>query len=199
MDCTSIREALSAQLDGEEPGIDGEILRRHLASCAACRAFVDETRFLQDALRFARLPPPAGLGSRVVARHLEARSPRRLADSPVRTGLVLVAVAQVILAVPGLVLGDDQGAPIHIAHEMGSWEVALAIGFLFAAWRPLRAVGMVPFAFALAACLIGTALFDLVHGRTSALVESSHLLAVAGSLLLWQLAHPRAHRTLVAT
>ena len=111
---------------------------------------------------------------------------------PVRVALVAVAAAQLALAIPGLVYGTDEGAPIHVAHEAGSWSLALAVGFLFAAWRPLRAVGMLPFVGALAAGLLFTAGLDLAHGKALALDESSHLLELIGTGLLWLLVHPRA-------
>ena len=108
-----------------------------------------------------------------------------------RLGLVAVAIAQLALAVPSLIYGTDEGAPIHIAHEVGAWDLALAIGFLFAAWRPLRAVGLLPFVAALSAGLLLTAVIDVVHGRAVALTETTHLLELFGTLLLWMLASPR--------
>jgi predicted anti-sigma-YlaC factor YlaD len=92
--------------------------------------------------------------------------------------------------------GSDEGAPVHIAHEMGSWDVALAVALLFAAWRPLRAVGLLPFVAVLAAGLLGTAVIDLFNGRAVALTETTHLLELVGALLLWLLTRPPArHRS----
>ncbi len=78
---------------------------------------------------------------------------RSFLSSPVRVALAGIALAQLALAVPTLLFGTDEGAPVHIAHEVGAWDLALAVGFLFAAWRPLRAVGMLPFVAALSAGL----------------------------------------------
>ena len=63
----------------------------------------------------------------------------------------------------------------------------LAVGFLFAAWRPLRAVGLLPFVAALAAGLVGTTIMDVMNRRAVALVETTHLLELVGALLLWLL------------
>jgi len=104
-----------------------------------------------------------------------------------RLGLVAVAVAQLGLAVPTLLFGSDEGAPIHIAHEVGAWDLALAIAFVFAAWRPLRAVGLLPFAAALSGGLIITAIIDVLNGRAIALTETTHLLELVGTGLLWML------------
>src|SRR5205085_6412835 len=114
------------------------------------RAFAAQAADISVGLR--PMPPPTpDLTSRVVGR-FEDRSVALLM-LPVRLGLVLVGIAQLVLAVPSLVFGADEGAPVHIAHEAGSWDLALAVGFLFAAWRPLRAVGLLPFVVVLSACL----------------------------------------------
>ena len=47
-------------------------------------------------------------------------------------------------------LGDDPGATVHVARELGSFDVALAVGLLVAAWQPARAWGLLPVAAALA-------------------------------------------------
>ncbi|MGH3429575.1 MAG: zf-HC2 domain-containing protein [Mycobacteriales bacterium] len=49
MNCVKYREALSAQLDGEETAAERGAIDAHLASCAACRRFAD------DAARVTRL------------------------------------------------------------------------------------------------------------------------------------------------
>ena len=67
-----------------------------------------------------------------------------------RLGLVLVGLIQLCYAIPGLVLGDDAGAPVHIAREQGSWAAALAVALLVAAWRPHHVEGLLPFVAALA-------------------------------------------------
>jgi predicted anti-sigma-YlaC factor YlaD len=131
----------------------------------------------------------------LTARVLEtARAERHRPDpltSTLRLGLVVVGIAQLALAVPGLVYGTDEGAPIHIAHEVGSWDLALAIAFVFAAWRPLRVVGLLPFAAVLSGGLILTAIIDVAHGRAVALTETTHLLELVGTALLYLLMAPR--------
>ena len=115
------------------------------------------------------------------------RHGRGSGTSVLRIGLVVIALAELTLAVSPLVFGSDEGAPVHVAHEVGAWDVALAVGFLFAAWRPLRAVGLLPFVAALAAGLVGTAVLDVMNRRAVALVETTHLLELVGALLLWLL------------
>ena len=75
----------------------------------------------------------------------------------------------------------------HAAHELGSFNLALAIAFAVGAIRPELAAGLAwPCAIA-AAGLTGTAVIDLIGGQTPGADEAQHLVAVAGALLLvWQ-------------
>src|SRR5207237_1567897 len=93
-----------------------------------------------------------------ITRERAAKS-RRFDPEALRGGLIDLAVVQMLLALPGLLLGRDAGAPVHIAREVGSFDFALAVGFLCVGWRPARAYGMLPLVAALVACLgITTAL-----------------------------------------
>ena|SRR5256885_383358 len=183
MSCREIREACSAALDGEESGVSRDVIEEHLRTCASCRAFVSG----------AEMPD---LTPRIVAAAEEGRAVRPFRESPVRVALVGVALVQLAFAVPTLLFGNDEGAPVHIAHEVGAWDLALAIGFLFAAWRPLRAVGMLPFVAALSAGLMLTAVVDIANGKTPALLEVTHVLELVGTALLWMLTSPRPRRVL---
>jgi predicted anti-sigma-YlaC factor YlaD len=136
-----------------------------------------------------RLEParPVGVGSDVLVRAVLARSrppkrPTRLAWA--RGGLVATAIAQAVITAPQLIYGRDHAAPVHIAHEEGAFAMALAVGFLVAAWRPDRAKGMRTVVGATAALLVVTAVADLVSGRTGIGDEAPHALAVGGWLLL---------------
>jgi predicted anti-sigma-YlaC factor YlaD len=181
--CREVREAVSAAADGERADVTHTKIDHHLRRCASCRAF---------AQRMPDLTP--GIVERATASRLVVP----FWGSPVRVGLALVGIAQLALAVPGLIFGTDEGAPIHIAHEAGAWDLALAVGFLLAAWRPLRAVGMLPFAAALGAGLVLTAIVDILHGRQPALMETPHLLELVGTVLLWLLTARRTKPTLSA-
>jgi predicted anti-sigma-YlaC factor YlaD len=98
-------------------------------------------------------------------------------------------MAQLIISIPALG-GADAGAPVHIAHEQGSWALALAVGLLVVAWRPSRATGILPLMAALVAGLTITCVLDVTAGRTVAGTEAPHGLAVLGLALLWLVAHP---------
>ena len=91
-----------------------------------------------------------------------------------------------------LLFGQDHAAPVHVAHEMVFVDVAVAIGFLVAARRPARAMGMLSLVGIAAGLLVVTAVVDLMAGRTSLSDEAPHLLVVAGWLLLHRLAYNRS-------
>ena len=93
-----------------------------------------------------------------------------------------------MITAPLLLNGRDRGAPEHVAHEIGAFAAALAVGFVVAAWKPDRARGMQTLVGAAAALLVVTALFDLVNGRTGLGDEAPHVLAVLGWLLLVRVA-----------
>jgi predicted anti-sigma-YlaC factor YlaD len=52
MECDSAREAISAQIDGEDPGVPAEALEAHIAGCAECLSWQQRAR---SATRRARL------------------------------------------------------------------------------------------------------------------------------------------------
>jgi predicted anti-sigma-YlaC factor YlaD len=103
----------------------------------------------------------------------------------------MVALAQLAIAIPAL-SGADSGASVHIAHEQGSWALALAVGLLVVVWSPARANGMLPLVGALVAGLTLTSGLDILNGRTAAGAEAPHGLAILGLMLLWWVAHPTA-------
>ena len=121
-------------------------------------------------------------------------TPQRFHPEWARYALFIVAATQLLLALPALLLGDSLGASVHIARELGSWDVALAVGLLYAAWRPERAGGLLPFAAALAGTMALTAVLDVTAGRQSVLSESHHVLELVGLSLLVVLARPTWHR-----
>jgi predicted anti-sigma-YlaC factor YlaD len=185
MDCEGARIAISALLDAEEPSARRDALERHLAGCAGCRRWREDAH---EVTRRIRLLPAAVPAASQGLLDTAAAATRRWTwpetATLTRIALVLVAFGQIALTVPALIFGNDHAAPIHIAHEMGSFDLALAVGFLVAAWRPSRARGMSAIVGVAALVLILTAVIDLAAGRTSPGDEAPHLLALAGWLLL---------------
>jgi predicted anti-sigma-YlaC factor YlaD len=182
-------------LDGEDPGADTAEVERHLAGCAECRAWRDTAHEVTRRVRLAAVPPvPRRVREAAAAARASAdrrHGWRRWKSRQVvllRTGLAAVAAGQAAITVPYLLFGADRMAPVHIAHEMGSLDAALAVGFAAAAWRPGRALGMRMLVGAAAVLLAVTALADLAAGRTTVADEAPHLLPVAGWLMIRRLA-----------
>jgi predicted anti-sigma-YlaC factor YlaD len=189
--------ALSARLDAEDPGMAEPTLDAHLDRCAACRAWLVDA---EQVTRTARIAPAEAVPD-LSAPILAAVAADRRAGVSVagwRAWLAVVAVAQLVVAVPGLLWGSGADASVHVAHELGSWDVALAVGLLFAAWRPARAWGMLPLVAALVACLMATTGLDMADGHAHALRELSHILELAGLMCLWRLAVPERPRRVAA-
>jgi predicted anti-sigma-YlaC factor YlaD len=181
MECYRAREAISALIDGEDPAVPDDALQAHLSACQECRAWQQRAR---DVTRRARLGGSFldhDLSSAVLA---AVPSGRPLAR---RAGLVAVAVAQLAITVPLLVLGHDHDAGTHAAHELGSFDLALAIAFLVGAIRPVLSAGLAWPCGVAAAGLAGTAIADIIGGQTIGADEAQHLIAVCGAILLfWQ-------------
>ena len=184
-----MREAISARLDGEPAGVERSVLEAHLASCVACASWREQAHELTRRVRLAsaRAAPAPGQplldGLTAVAGRGRWRS-----IELTRAALTGVAAVQTLIAVPALLLGHDREAPIGVAHAMGSFDMALAVGLFVAAWRPARARGMHVLVGTAALLLVVTAAVDVVGGHTSLGDEAPHLIAVGGWLLLRQLA-----------
>ena len=196
MECDRVREAISARIDGEDPGVPDGPIEAHLATCADCRGWQQRAHAMTRRAR---------LGGRFLEQDLTARVLAAIPPEPARrqpawrqsaawgggmarrTGLAAVAAAQLAITIPLLILGHDHDAGLHAAHELGSFDLALAIAFAVGAVRPALSAGLAwPCAIA-AAGLAGTATVDLIAGQTFGADEAQHLVAVAGAVLLcWQ-------------
>lgn len=189
MRCTTFREAFSARLDGEDTGLPDAPIDSHLAGCADCRTWVEGASALAAIVERA---PGSGLGldpallAALTAPPDEARS-GLLATSEWRIVLGLIAVAQLVVSFPGLLLHDGH-ASVHLAHELTAWDMGLAAGFLLAALLPARAWGMLPMAVVLVAFMVGTSVIDTLSGHALLGREMVHGLELAGLGAVWVLA-----------
>jgi predicted anti-sigma-YlaC factor YlaD len=185
MECDRAREAISARIDGEDPGVPDGALDAHLADCEACRGWQQRAHVMT---RRARLGGPF-LDHDLTGQVLAATPPatakrRRLA---LRAALLAASLAQLAITVPLLILGHDPDTGTHAAHELGSFDLALAIAFAVGAVRPALSAGLAWTCAIAAGGLAGTAIADLIGGQTIGADEAQHLIAVAGALLLvWQ-------------
>ncbi len=189
MRCGTIREALSARLDGEDPGLPDDDIDAHLGGCESCRAWALAAgalvRVVERAPRDQVALDPALLASLTAPADEAATGLLRTGEW--RVVLALLTVVQMIVAWPGVLLHDGH-ASVHLAHELTAWDIGLAVGFLVAAVRPARAWGMLPLAAVLVAFMVGTSVLDVVSGHALLGREAVHVLELAGVGVLWVLA-----------
>jgi predicted anti-sigma-YlaC factor YlaD len=196
MDCGTARTEISARLDGECPEPTARALDAHLATCPGCRAFAAEAAAVHRTVRLrAAEPVPNDLTAGVLAAIGDDDRPRDDGRvSSLRLGLAVIGVIQVLLALPALLLGDDANLPAHTARHLGSFAVALGIGFLVVAWQPRRVGGILPLTAVLVGCLLVSSALDVAAGDAGAWSElGGHATEVVGLGLLWLLARESGH------
>lgn len=186
--CEHIREDLSARLDGEAPALAEEVVARHLESCAACTTWWNTAQELSAIVTTPDAPDLTASILTAVRSNEASRGARRTRALTTRWALGLLSLVQLAISGPVLLFGHDHTAPIHIAHEVGSFDAALAIGLLLAAIKPRLAAGMLPLVAAITGLLLLTAASDVVTGRTLATNEAPHLVDLVGLLLMARLA-----------
>ncbi|MGY1711725.1 zf-HC2 domain-containing protein [Geodermatophilus sp. SYSU D00758] len=202
MQCPACREAVSARLDGEPPGVDPAELDRHLAGCAACAGWAERAELVTRRARLAPAPPVPDLTREVLialprtmpGARVAARS--RLVTSALRLALLAVGVAQAAWAWPALTSGAGaMSAPVHVAHETGAWNLGVAAALLAVAAAPRLAPGTLPFLGTFTALLAVLTVADLRAGHVHADRAVTHLLLLAGLSLVATLAWRRRRRS----
>jgi predicted anti-sigma-YlaC factor YlaD len=183
VECARSQEAVSARLDGELDPEESAALDVHLAGCADCRLAEARLVRVHRLVRVRQAPAVPDLTQAILSRY---RPPSPGRGEWVRYGLAAVALTELVLAVPLLV--GAGGDAVHDTRHVGSLSAALAVGLLYAAWKPVRAFALVPIAAVLAVCMAVTAVLDIASGDAAAVGEAHHLLDVAGLVLLWLLA-----------
>jgi len=166
MDCERWRDALSARLDGEPLGVDDALLDAHLATCSACCDHAKALESLHRGLRLRTADQVPDLTDQILtaaaADRRRLRIDRKVVTFVLRWVLVVIAAFEIGLASPEL-LGRW-----HTGSELGTWSIAVGIGFLSVAMKPARASSLVP--------MLGWA------GVLTAIVTTRHLLDGAASM-----------------
>lgn len=166
MDCERWRDALSARLDGEPLGVDEALLDAHLSTCLACCDHAKALEGLHRGLRLRAADQVPDLTDLILTaaaadRH-RLRVDRKVVVLLLRWVLVGIAAFEIGLASPELI------GRWHTGSELGTWSIAVGIGFLSVAMKPARASALVP--------MLGWA------GALTAVVTSRHLLDGAAKL-----------------
>jgi predicted anti-sigma-YlaC factor YlaD len=191
--CESVREALSAELDGERSPQPRALLDEHLTSCPGCVAWIDAAHAITRRVRLGSAQEVPDLTARVLSAWSSPagrarRSPWWRRGVTARLALAVLAIAQFVVTFPQLWLGHDADTATHPAHELGSLGAAFAVGLAAAAVRPARARALVPIVGAGGLALLATAVADLISRRTVISDELPHLIVVVGWLVLIGLA-----------
>ncbi len=185
LSCSTARELISAAADDELDQPGRLAMQGHVDGCAECAAYVDEVALLTRSVRLRPLDARVDFVERVMARSTAARLGRGAWVRPALAWCGLVVAAQ---SVSPLVFADMDGTPTHVARHVGASALALAIGFLYVAWRPQRAAGLLPFGAALLATTLVGAILDTAAGNRTAVAETTHLAELVGLVLLWLVA-----------
>ena len=178
LDCDAVRLEISEAID------DGRAVApaagAHLESCAACQRWEEASHQLRrSTLRSVG-------GGAAVEVDLPNLPKRFVFYRSVRLALAWAAVLLIVWNLVDM-FAAGSGPAIHLERHQAAFDVALGMAFLFVAWRPDRAYGMVPFAATFTFALSISAIIDLANGASTLLRESAHLIELAGLALLWVL------------
>ena len=184
MQCAPYREAISARLDGEPSGLPADAVDAHVAGCPGCAAWAQDAALVTRRARLAPAPPVPDLTAAVLAAlpaDLSGAAARaRLVGTALRLALLVVGVAQAMVAWPELDGVMAMSAPAHMAHETAAWNLGVAAAFLAVAAAPRLAAGALPFLGTFAVLLSIVTAADLAAGRVPADRALGHLLLLAG-------------------
>ena len=182
-DCAQMQEAISALVDGEDPGLDPSLVDAHVATCASCRSHQEFVHGLRRGeLRAAE--PQGDLAPKVV------RSARGLDGvwtwTFPRIVLAVCAVVILVTSIGDLFGGSD--IEVHDARHLGAFALAYAIALGVVVVRPARARTVLPISVVVTAALVITAVIDIVDGAVSLTRELSHLPEIISLVAVWLLA-----------
>jgi predicted anti-sigma-YlaC factor YlaD len=193
MRCEDCRDAISAQLDGEDLPGEAEAVEAHVAECRDCRAYVERAALVTRLARTGVAEPDPQLVTAV----LSAPPPparRAKATRGVRVALGGLGLGQAALAIAGIAAAGQHehggtvelaGASVaHFVHESSAWNLALGVAFFLAATGTSRVAGLVPVIGSFVGVLAVLSVVDLLGGRVDVERLLGHGLAVAGFALL---------------
>jgi predicted anti-sigma-YlaC factor YlaD len=183
--CDQAREAISAILDDEDPGLPVAAVDGHVAGCAECTAWRDSAAAVTRMTRLESAVAVPDLTAAVLDRvplPKPSRWPARL-----RWALGLIAVGQLavgasqLLAPMGAVAASVAAmAGGHMSHETGAFNVALAVVLMWVALRPAQAGTQLPVLLSFVAVLTLAVAVDLLDGEVGWARLTTHVPVVAG-------------------
>lgn len=180
-------------------------LDEHLTGCAECSAWAEDAALVTRRARLAPAPAVPDLTFAVLAAlprelpGMAAAARTRLIDAALRLALLAAGVAQAALAWPVLSAGTGaMSAPVHMAHEAGAWNLAVAAALLAVAAAPRLAGGTLAFLGSFVLFLLPVTVADLAAGRVQLDRVLAHLFLLGGTALVvtiaWRARARRAQR-----
>jgi predicted anti-sigma-YlaC factor YlaD len=196
--CEQCRDALSAQLDGEDDPRQRAAVDAHLAGCADCRQWSDDAAAVTRLVRMSVVAPAPAINDTVLD---AAPGPgRRRLVGGLRLALGVLGFAQFTLgmaqigaysAAEHVHSGSADVSSAHLRHESAAWNVALGAGFGWIAVRRSRPAGLVPLLTAFVGLLTLLSASDLWAGEVDTTRLLTHALVVLGYLIVIALSRPR--------
>lgn len=198
MDCGTCREALSARLDGEDGSVPVAAVNAHVASCGTCGRWSHDAAEITRIARIGLVVGGTGVSDDVLDAMPSSRRARLLVG--LRVVLAILGVGQVALGLIELArpMGDTAAmggvmtgaTPDHLTHESAAWNLAVGAGFLFVAWRRGRPAGIVPLLSVFVGVLTLLSIGDWADGAVAVARLASHLLLVAGYVIIVVMCRP---------
>jgi predicted anti-sigma-YlaC factor YlaD len=188
MSCETWQSAISARLDGEDPGVEPRMLDAHLTTCVACREFAATASAGRRAAHLQPAPDITDVSRDVV--RVTAMADRAARSWGVRLLLFVMAAVIVGFAMKDLISGHETATAEHAARHLGAFTVAYGAGLLVVVVRPARARTVLPVSMVLAGALAITSLIDILEHKVPLVDETIHIPELASVLLVWLLAVP---------
>ena len=188
MACDRFVEAISAIIDGEDPGIDERLIDAHVARCSDCRAFRDSMQGVRRRMVVRQVASTPDASRRVAK--LAAVADRAAAWQLPRVLLAVVAIEVIVLSLGDLLASGPDSEAVHSARHLAAFSIAYAVLLVLVVMRPARARTALPVAGVLALALLITAIADLAAGRVPLVGETLHIPEIISVLLIWLLAVP---------
>ena len=186
VECMSVRELISAAVDDELPAARDSGYDDHLEGCpllpGVCRAGLGARR----TVRLRGVEPLPDL-----------RRPRARPGASAATGPRWLAATRVGLGRghnrPRRACNHSCSATPPVPRRTSPTTsvrsgLALSLGMAYAAWHPHHTFRMLPFALALVATTLLSAVFDMTDRVSTPLAEAVHLSELVGLVLLWMIA-----------
>jgi predicted anti-sigma-YlaC factor YlaD len=201
MRCDDVRRVISALLDHEDlpdgvlsAGTGPEVIDDHLLGCAACRGWRDAALRVTRVVRIQPAEVPDLTATILAAVRTDGSLAGSTGREPVngrlrvavRWALGLLAVAQLMLAVPDLL--GAAGHEAHAGREVAAFDIALAVGLLLSAFYPEQARVFAPVIVTLVFCFASISALDVLQGAVTPGRVAVHVLALVQAGLVWLLA-----------